>query len=270
MKERSDKKNDLFGIDTETSVDRDGFGGDNDQLGSLLGNKPKVYDKQNNNGQAFTFDSRANQETSSLLGGANLLNGPMLDLTSVMLAKEKDTDGNMPVGESSMQLPRPYGTPSHNVSGPGMRLRHSNSTDLPTYSGSYSSYSPYSKNDQSTLPVYTPLDIQRMEEESGQSQMMQLIPDQSYLRERADAMSQVESNIVELGTIFNKLAVMVSEHQEMVQRVEDNVDSANDNINLSLAALSDTLTNLRTNKALFLKVFTVLVVFIILFISFFA
>jgi hypothetical protein len=108
MKERSDKKNDLFGIDTETSVDRDGFGGDNDQLGSLLGNKPKVYDKQNNNGQAFTFDSRANQETSSLLGGANLLNGPMLDLTSVMLAKEKDTDGNMPVGESSMQLPRPF------------------------------------------------------------------------------------------------------------------------------------------------------------------
>lgn len=116
----------------------------------------------------------------------------------------------------------------------------------------------------------TPLDIQRMEAESGQQEMMQLIPDQSYLQERADAMTQVETNIVELGTIFNKLAVMVSEHRELVQRVEDNVDDANDTINLSLAQLTDTLDNLRTNRALAMKVFAVVVVFIILFITFFA
>lgn len=116
----------------------------------------------------------------------------------------------------------------------------------------------------------TPLDMQRMEAESGQQEMMQLIPDQSYLQERADAMSQVETNIVELGTVFNKLAVMVSEHRELVTRVEDNVDDANETINLSLAQLTDTLENLRTNRALALKVFSVVVVFIILFITFFA
>ena len=109
-----------------------------------------------------------------------------------------------------------------------------------------------------------------MEEQSGQSQMMQLIPDQNYLRERADAMSAVESNIVELGTIFNKLAVMVNEHSEMVQRVEDNVDSANDNITLSLNTLTDTFDNLRSNRALFMRLMAVLVVFVILFITFFA
>lgn len=109
-----------------------------------------------------------------------------------------------------------------------------------------------------------------MEQESGQDQMMQLIPDQDYLRERADAMEQVESNIVELGTIFNKLAVMVSEHKEMVQRVEDNVDDADATINLSMSVLVDTLTNLRTNRALFFKVFSILVAFIIAFIIFFA
>ena len=155
----------------------------------------------------------------------------------------------------------------------GMRQRYgvNDSSDMPTYSGSISSHSNMDgSQNRNILPVYTPHDLQRMEEQSGQSQMMQLIPDQNYLRERADAMSQVETNIVELGTIFNKLAVMVNEHQEMVQRVEDNVDSANDNINLSLATLTDTLDNLRTNKALFMKVFTVLVVFIILFITFFA
>lgn len=109
-----------------------------------------------------------------------------------------------------------------------------------------------------------------MEKESGQDQLLQLIPDQDYLRERADAMEQVESNIVELGTIFNKLAVMVSEHRELVQRVEDNVDDANSNINLSLATLTDTLTSLQTNRALFFRIFSILVVFIIAFIIFFA
>ena len=122
---------------------------------------------------------------------------------------------------------------------------------------------------QETTPL-TPWDIQRMEQESGQDQMMQLIPDQDYLAERADAMEQVESHIVELGNIFSKLSVMVNEHRDMVQRVEDNVDDANATINLSLNTLTDTLTNLRTNRALFFKVFGILVSFIIMFIVFFA
>lgn len=100
--------------------------------------------------------------------------------------------------------------------------------------------------------------------------MMQLIPDQNYLRERADAMSAVESNIVELGTIFNKLAVMVNEHSEMVQRIEDNVDDANDNILLSLNTLMDTLDNLRSNRQLFFRLMAVIVIFAIVFITVFA
>ena len=83
-------------------------------------------------------------------------------------------------------------------------------------------------------------------------------------------METVESHMLELGNIFNKLAVMVNEHRDMVERVEDNVDDANDTINLSLATLTDTLENLRTNRALALKVFAVIAVFIILFITFFA
>ena len=140
-----------------------------------------------------------------------------------------------------------------------MRLRHGNmnSTDIASIPST-------------SLPVYTPLDIQRMEEQSGQSQTMQLIPDQNYLRERADAMTAVESNIVELGTIFNKLAVMVNEHSEMVQRVEDNVDNANDNLMLSLGTLTDTLDNLRSNRQLFFRLLAVFVVFAIVFITFFA
>ena len=114
----------------------------------------------------------------------------------------------------------------------------------------------------------TPMEIQRMESQSGQQSL--LIPDQDYLRQRADAMSQVESNMVELGTIFNKLAVMVNEHRDMVQRVEDNVDEANTSLNLSLATLTDTFQNLQTNRALAAKVLGIVVLFIIMFIIFFA
>ena len=153
----------------------------------------------------------------------------------------------------------------------GMRLRKSNTDPIPDMSGVYggpgNSSSYYGRQDSTPL---TPWDIQRMEQESGQSQMMQLIPDQDYLQERANTMEQVESHIVELGTIYNKLAGLVSEHKDMVQRVEDNVEDANTSINLSLNTLTDTLTNLQTNRQLFLKIFSILVVFIISFIIFFA
>eukprot|EP00814_Leptocylindrus_danicus_P017298 CAMPEP_0116044888 /NCGR_PEP_ID=MMETSP0321-20121206/27275_1 /TAXON_ID=163516 /ORGANISM="Leptocylindrus danicus var. danicus, Strain B650" /LENGTH=368 /DNA_ID=CAMNT_0003526085 /DNA_START=15 /DNA_END=1122 /DNA_ORIENTATION=+ len=152
-----------------------------------------------------------------------------------------------PAGEVTSSLPRPRG-----VIGQG---------------GGSTTSTPYGSRAPSAL---TPIQIQRMEAESGNEQMMQLIPDQNYLQERADQMSQVEENIVELGTIFNKLAVMVNEHKEMVQRVEDNVEDANMSIQNSLFTLTNTLESLKTNRALFMKISGVLILFIILFVTFFA
>mmetsp|Transcript_17514 Transcript_17514/g.20218 ORF Transcript_17514/g.20218 Transcript_17514/m.20218 type:complete len:370 (+) Transcript_17514:186-1295(+) len=173
---------------------------------------------------------------------------PMLDLTSGMSAGE-------PTGSP---LPRPHGVLGDigNPYNSGVRMRRSYNSDT------------HNLTDSNDGPPLTPLDIQRMEQETGQQ--MQLIPDQGYLLERADAMSQVESNIVELGTIFNKLAVMVSEHREMVERVEDNVEDTNMNLNMSMNVLTDTLRDLKSNRALMTKLFGVLVGFIIMFIVFFA
>ena len=52
--------------------------------------------------------------------------------------------------------------------------------------------------------------------------------------------------------------------------VEDNVEEANSNLNLSMAVLTDTLQNLQTNRALMAKVMGILALFIIMFIIFFA
>jgi len=176
---------------------------------------------------------------------------PTLDLTSGMMMAAGEPTGS--------QLPRPHGAMSGNsVSG----------ISVPNYSASTPTYYGRQQNDSAT--IMSPFDIQQMEQESGQDQMMQLIPDQDYLRDRADAMQQVESNIVELGAVYNRLATMVHEHKDLAQRVEDNVDEANSMINLSLNTLTDTLANLQSNRGLALKVFSILVLFIVSFIIFVA
>ena len=188
------------------------------------------------------------------VGGAGAF--PTLDLTSSLMATGEPTGSG---------LPRPHGIGGALDGGGGggansfyMQQQQSQRS---TYSGQYGA---------GNASLLTPLDIQRMELEQGDQQMLQLIPEQSYLQSRADAMSTVESNIVELGTIFQKLAGLVHEHQEMVQRVEDNVDDANANIFQSMNVLTNTLNNLRSNRALAMRLFSILVVFIICFIVFFA
>jgi syntaxin 5 len=193
-------------------------------------------------------------EPPLVFGGNNGGGFSALDLTSGLMAAGE------PTGSS---LPRPHGIAGI-VDGGSSSYHQQHHHQRPTYSGQYSNY-----NSGNSAPL-TPLDIQRMEHEQGDSQMLQLIPDQDYLQTRADAMSTVESNIVELGTIFNKLAGLVHEHREMVQRVEDNVEDANANIFQSMNVLTDTLTNLRSNRALAMRLFSILVVFIIFFIVFFA
>ena len=189
-----------------------------------------------------------------VFGGANSNGFPALDLTSSLMSP----------GDHTSSLPRPHGISSSYGGISEVRQRRP-----PEYNHSYGSQNSQGSGLYGTSQApLTPLDIQRMEEERGLQQ--QLIPDQDYLQQRADAMSQVETNIVELGTIFNKLAVMVQEHREMVQRVDDNVQDANTNINLSMEVLTDTLMSLRTNRMLALRVFSVLVLFIIAFIIFFA
>ena len=86
-------------------------------------------------------------------------------------------------------IPSSHSTPD-GIDAPATGMRNRTSANP---NGSISSIQ-YNDQQQhtSSLPVYTPMDIQQMEEQSGQAQMMQLIPDQNYLQERADAMEAVE------------------------------------------------------------------------------
>ena len=50
-----------------------------------------------------------------------------------------------------------------------------------------------------------------------------LIPDTSYFESRAEAVTEIEAHIVELGTVFNRLGELVADHQELTERLHENV-----------------------------------------------
>lgn len=100
--------------------------------------------------------------------------------------------------------------------------------------------------------------------QGGGMALMRRPGETSYQEARADAVRQVESTIVELGQIFNQLATMVSEQGEMVQRIDANVDDTVVNMEAGQNQLRIYYNSIAGNRALILKVFAALLVFLVL------
>lgn len=97
-----------------------------------------------------------------------------------------------------------------------------------------------------------------------QLSLMRRSGETSYQDARADAVRQVESTIVELGQIFNQLATMVSEQGELVERIDANVDDTVTNMEAGQNQLMLYYNSIAGNRALILKVFGVLLAFLVL------
>lgn len=92
----------------------------------------------------------------------------------------------------------------------------------------------------------------------------------SYLNSRADDVTAIESHINELGSIFQRLATMVSEQSHSVARLDDNVDQMLSNIELGQSQLERRYETVSDNRRLILKVFAVLLIFAVFFTVFVA
>lgn len=100
---------------------------------------------------------------------------------------------------------------------------------------------------------------------------LQLIDDQdSYIQSRADTMQNIESTIVELGSIFQQLAHMVKEQEETVQRIDANVEDTQLNVEAAHTEILKYFQSVSSNRWLMIKIFLVLIVFFIIFVVFFA
>lgn len=112
--------------------------------------------------------------------------------------------------------------------------------------------------------------VQRRPFQQQEQQQLLVYEDQStqYLEERANAMQSIESTIVELGTIFNQLATMVQQQEEMITRIDTNVNDASLNVEAAHQSLLQYFQSVSNNRWLMFKVFGVLFVFFVVFVLF--
>ncbi|KAF5742945.1 syntaxin-32 [Tripterygium wilfordii] len=92
----------------------------------------------------------------------------------------------------------------------------------------------------------------------------------SYMQSRAEALHNVESTIHELGNIFTQLATMVSQQGELAIRIDENMDDTLANVEGAQSQLARYLTSISSNRWLMIKIFGVLIVFLMFFLFFVA
>lgn len=103
----------------------------------------------------------------------------------------------------------------------------------------------------------------------GQQMLMQDETDQ-YLHTRAETMQNIESTIVELGGIFQQLAHMVKEQEEMVERIDTNIQDVELNVEAAHGEIVKYFQSISSNRWLMIKIFAVLILFFIFFVVFMA
>ncbi|RHY60860.1 hypothetical protein DYB30_005994 [Aphanomyces astaci] len=96
-----------------------------------------------------------------------------------------------------------------------------------------------------------------------------VVPEQGYADSRAEAVSNIQSHIVELGELFQRLSVMISAQGDSVRIIDENVDDAVVNVHQGTRQLEMFRDSL-SNSALMMKVGGILVVFVVLFLFFMA
>lgn len=105
---------------------------------------------------------------------------------------------------------------------------------------------------------------------SQTQQMLMQDETDNYLQNRAETMQNIESTIVELGGIFQQLAHMVKEQEEMVERIDHNVQDAELNIEAAHTEILKYFKSVTNNRWLMIKIFGVLIFFFIFFVVFMA
>ncbi|KAK4485859.1 hypothetical protein RD792_008507 [Penstemon davidsonii] len=102
-------------------------------------------------------------------------------------------------------------------------------------------------------------------------QQQQLVPLQdSYMQSRAEALQNVESTIHELSNIFNQLATLVSQQGEIAIRIDENMEDTLANVEGAQGALLKYLNSISSNRWLMIKIFGVLIFFLMIFLFFVA
>ncbi|CAI8586908.1 unnamed protein product [Vicia faba] len=103
------------------------------------------------------------------------------------------------------------------------------------------------------------------------SLVQQVVPRQEdYAQSRSTALHNVESTITELSGIFSHLATMVAHQGELAIRIDDNMDESMANVEGARSSLLRHLNQISSNRWLMIKIFAILIFFLMIFIFFVA
>ncbi|EGC29317.1 hypothetical protein DICPUDRAFT_43015 [Dictyostelium purpureum] len=91
-----------------------------------------------------------------------------------------------------------------------------------------------------------------------------------YSSSRLRAAENISSTIHQLEGIFTQLANLVSMQGEVIERIDSNIDDSLMNISRGHDSLVQTLLNISSNRSLIIKIFLVLIIFVVIFVVFFA
>ncbi|XP_061346270.1 syntaxin-32-like [Gastrolobium bilobum] len=104
-----------------------------------------------------------------------------------------------------------------------------------------------------------------------QQQQQQVVPLQdSYMQSRAEALQNIESTVHEFSNIFNQVATLVSQQGEIAIRIDENMDDTLANVEGAQGALLKYLNSISSNRWLMIKIFFVLIFFLMVFLFFVA
>jgi syntaxin 5 len=101
-------------------------------------------------------------------------------------------------------------------------------------------------------------------------QTLALLQNDTQLAQREEAMSELESTVTEVQSIFIEMAKLIAMQGESVERIDDNIDSAERSVERGHGELVKALTAATSNKWLMMKIFGILLGFFILFVVVFA
>ncbi|EEA07889.1 SNARE domain-containing protein [Cryptosporidium muris RN66] len=90
----------------------------------------------------------------------------------------------------------------------------------------------------------------------------------SYAHSRAEAVENVQRMIGELAQIFQKVAGMVTQQEEMIQRIDEDITNTFSNVEHGHNELLKYHQYVKSNRGLIIKLFAMIIAFIIFFVIF--
>ena len=131
-------------------------------------------------------------------------------------------------------------------------------------------FQPRGGNARGTLPTHSGRGGYATGGDQTQGQLLVAHGQDQYLGARSEALQNVERTITELGGIFQQLATMVAEQGELAVRIDENVNESVANVDNAQTQLLKYMNSISSNRWLIMKIFGVLISFLVFFVVFVA